>query len=100
MADINFLTCPFCGGNNITYFFDLVSGFICEDCGCQISGFKTYDDAVVAWNTRKHMEQIVKQLEEAKKYHESRYHKFFDDEERGCMEAYCDAIEIVRDGGN
>ena len=94
------LKCPFCGGKDITYFFDITSGFVCEDCGVALDGFKTYEEAIKAWNTRKPMDRIVERLEEKLFWTEASFDEdgyCNDDSEEAVL--LLDAIEIIKEEG-
>lgn len=59
--------CPFCGGNRqdvYTYEHTFVTlptiinyEITCYDCGCNLSGFDTEEDALDAWNRRDNSEE-------------------------------------------
>lgn len=63
--------CPFCGGEAMTYktkslmLHDLCFGVMCKDTPfcCVMSGYKTEEEAINAWNTRKPVERILERLE-------------------------------------
>lgn len=99
MSDIELKPCPFCGGeaklNKITggKLFSRLTGFYvkCKTCrtstGCELKE----EDVVEKWNTRKPMDQIVKQLEDVGNIQFSSYTKPLITVE--------DAIKIVQKGG-
>lgn len=63
--------CPFCGGEAMTYktkslmLHDLCFGVMCKDTPfcCVMSGYKTEEEAINAWNTRRPVERILERLE-------------------------------------
>ena len=100
------LKCPFCGGKDITYFFDITSGFVCEDCGVALDGFKTYEEAIKAWNTRKPMDMILERLEEEIKKCNRNYREYMRNfyaegmsDARSTKYGINKAIEIIREEG-
>lgn len=72
MSDIKLKPCPFCGGEAhldkaYSYFRDIV--IYCEKCDCVFTPDDCNaitDEVIRAWNTRKPMERIVKQLNQEK----------------------------------
>lgn len=93
--------CPFCGGEarirdlSIKIPYDGIAHFV-DCCQCDVRSGISFDGeqgAIEAWNTRKPMDRIVEQLEDASCYIEDgdghAGHLIFTDE----------AIEIVKEGG-
>lgn len=99
MQNDKLLPCPFCGGEAFVdthKFWDVEAkdftvktyGVRCYECQAgTMQYFRTEEDAIKQWNTRKPMERIVEQLEKLKT-------NAFDDE----VVVLNDAIEIVRKG--
>ena len=77
------LPCPFCGGEAELYSYEAERviydsdtlgyvdteyftkyGVSCTGCNCLMAEYKSEEQAIAAWNTRKLMEQIVERLEE------------------------------------
>lgn len=102
MSEIKLLPCPFCGGeanvcNNIEANKKIINGNTryavrCTlGCYAMTNKYKTEKEAIEAWNTRKPMDDIVKQLiKEFKKYYGNNW-----DEAPYLVKA----IDIVRSGG-
>ena len=80
------LPCPFCGGEAELYSYEAERviydsdtlgyvdteyftkyGVSCTGCNCLMAEYKSEEQAIAAWNTRKPMERIVKRLEEQRK---------------------------------
>lgn len=62
--------CPFCGGEAAIYNYEkMLTGQYkmveCKKCHCTSEKFKKVEDAIAAWNTRKPIQTIVEQLEDA-----------------------------------
>lgn len=87
------LNCPFCGGEALLRGFFFVQ---CIKCGVSTLTYLTEIDAIKAWNTRKPMQNIVEQLEEAMR--ECR-NGLDEDYDFGMHQGLRDAIEIVREEG-
>jgi hypothetical protein len=97
---VKLLPCPFCGGKAILDKEDI----FCGQCYLSMKiddrlynrEAENYDEArtqtIETWNTRKPMDSIVEQLEEAKE-RSNRHYNY------GEETAYRHAIEIVRLGG-
>lgn len=68
MSDIKLLPCPFCGGEAEMLNYSESEWLVnCPACGGMVEKWrKTEAEAIEQWNTRKPMERIVEQLEEAK----------------------------------
>ena len=107
--------CPFCGGEaemgrKRSCFDHWEQGdFIprCKDTKCLGRLYRTYkteEEAITAWNTRKPMERILERLEECKETHDRRLlskketasFKIKELQFSGC---YQNAIEIVKEEG-
>ena len=86
-------SCPFCGGKAIVRRVYEDRFGECCDCSASSASAKTKELAIKAWNTRKPMDRIVEQLENASCYIEDgdghAGHVIFTDK----------AIEIVKAGG-
>ena len=108
------LECPFCGGEAFVdthKFWDVEAkdftvktyGVRCYECQAgTMQYFRTEEDAIKQWNTRKPLERIVEQLEERHKFYENRFAEMSgtdrDIEDWGSIKSYADAIEIVKGG--
>ena len=63
--------CPFCGGENIKYtYIDWADAIRCYGCGAAMTNPMDFDgnrkeELKNKWNTRKPMERIIEQLEDA-----------------------------------
>ena len=73
MMDKKLKSCPFCGGNNVKIFsecsYQMTGGdemfyVECQDCGSQGGWHTIRGTAIEAWNTRKPIDDTMKQLEE------------------------------------
>lgn len=85
------LNCPFCGGEAETEWHHGYWGVRCQSCYAEVTA-DGMNDAVTAWNTRKHMDRIIERLKEV---------AFVDFEEEyvdngECLVYLQDAIEIVK----
>lgn len=105
MQNDKLLPCPFCGGEAFVdthKFWDVEAkdftvktyGVRCYECQAgTMQYFRTEEDAIKQWNTRKPMEQIVEQLESEK---EATYNRCI----KGMYDAmFKDFIGIVSNGG-
>lgn len=61
------LNCPFCGGEAETEWHHGYWGVRCKSCYAEVT-VDGMNDAIEAWNTRKPMDRIVEQLENASCY--------------------------------
>ena len=67
--EISLRECPFCGSEDIHIDNHASAvGYLrfqawCDDCGCSRDGKQTFDEAVIAWNTRHPDTELVKALE-------------------------------------
>lgn len=103
--------CPFCGGEAEVYYApgnDIVGipcfGVACGNCKTMIGTvkdgttdfFRTPQEAIKAWNTRKPMDKIVEQLEE--EYEKAKYgYETYDESScLGAMEAYEEVFELLK----
>ena len=100
--------CPFCGGEAAIYNYEkMLTGQYkmveCKKCHCTSEKFKKVEDAIAAWNTRKPMENIVKQLENHIRYCELCHEEFNNSRMSLTYEvqlnSYKNAIEIVKEEG-
>lgn len=90
--------CPFCGGEAriISDLAEMFNYVTCLDCYCRTQVFTMKARAIEKWNTRKPMDRIVEQLEEAKgKPYTDGVHMY---NENDFIEID-KAIEIVKEGG-
>lgn len=120
MSEIKLKPCPFCGGkvyidNEDCYGYEHIDFFVhCDNCSLQFgfaSQFETEEEAAKAWNTRKPMDKVVKQLEVLREKAQKRREEFIEldsynnviikniEYERGRVYAFDDAIEVVKEGG-
>lgn len=98
--------CPFCGGNNVSLWYNRsISPLIpttcevhCYDCHFGLAPSKTKEEAIKAWNNRKPAEEVVARLEECSKSHFNYWDEFDDEYSFGSMNAYMNAIAIVKEG--
>ena len=100
--------CPFCGGEAeliTTYDTEMVR---CKKCFGKTQTFTGdyYDEgqmcgmyAIPAWNTRIPMQNIVERLEEPAEECRKYWQEFDDEDSFGGMNAYCDAVKIVKEEG-
>lgn len=100
------LNCPFCGvslkkigskrrGNQF-----YVHDYKGSDCILKEFSFKADDEEKMKhWNTRKPMQNIVERLEEQAEERRKYWQEFDDEDSFGGMNAYCDAVKIVKEEG-
>ena len=99
------LNCPFCGGEARFFQMGITKnirlGYIkCTECGLRLEQENcTEDFATAQWNTRKPMERIVERLEEQAEECRKYWQEFDDEDSFGGMNAYCDAVKIVKEEG-
>lgn len=119
MSEIKLLPCPLCGESVeideipphthliATYMVDCDGSAIIEcRCGCSIMR-KTRAKAIEAWNTRKPMDKIVKQLEEEKEQSYADFESYVNNMNSSLDGEYDDffhkglgrAIDIIQTGG-
>lgn len=89
--------CPFCGGKaGVYYDYNKWARVQCKECGINTLFSFAEKEAIKQWNTRKPMDRIVEQLEEAKgKPYTDGVHTYNEND-------FIDidkAIEIVKEGG-
>ena len=101
------LNCPFCGGEvEIKYFVSesqiTFYMIVCGECGCKQVPSIHKEAVVKAWNTRKPMDAIIKQLEFQAEQHNKRADEFLDkniqisNHNRGRARSYEHALEVVK----
>jgi hypothetical protein len=96
--------CAFCGGEATLEDEPIGKGkclysVLCEnDCVVQGTYHTTAESAINAWNTRKPAEEVVARLEECSKSHFNYWDEFDDEYSFGSMNAYMNAIAIVKEG--
>lgn len=95
MSEIKLLKCPFCGGE-AEIVGSAYKRILCK--GCEIEIFIT-EETVKKWNTRKPMQNIVERLEEQAEECRKYWQEFDDEDSFGGMNAYCDAVKIVKEEG-
>jgi hypothetical protein len=98
MKETELKRCPFCGGEaelyvvkHVPYGFDYIPR--CKNpscCGRLAKRFTEKDTAIMFWNTRKPMKQIVERLEAYRNFEDH------DSLDRQCIS---EAIEIVKEVG-
>lgn len=95
--------CPFCGGEAELFQHypymrrRVVSSVCCKSCRANSGTWGRKDKAIETWNTRKPMEEMVAELEDA-------YYEFYSMEQHdkenpfneGLLEGYKRTLEIVR----
>ena len=101
MSETKLLRCPFCGGEA-----ELLKGqceidnyVMCLECRSKTKLYNTKASAIKAWNTRKPMERIVERLEEQAEECRKYWQEFDDEDSFGAMNAYCNAVKIVKEEG-
>ena len=62
-------------------------------------GFTATDENIQHWNTRKPMQNIVERLEEQAEECRKYWQEFDDEDSFGAMNAYCNAVKIVKEEG-
>lgn len=110
MSDTKLKPCPFCGGEAEAK--KEIGGSCwkvkCKQCSCEVGRywFHNKNHAIIAWNTRKPMDNIVAELEEEKDYsyadmdeYASRYELNLDDCDDWFYKGLARAIDIVKAGG-
>lgn len=120
------LPCPFCGGEAELYSYEAERviydsdtlgyvdteyftkyGVSCTGCNCLMAEYKSEEQAIAAWNTRKPMGRILERLEELRmaEYDDSDEEPKYEDGEdifddgvsSGKFIAYRNAIEIIKE---
>ena len=99
------LNCPFCGGE--AKIDKTITNTVSVECTvCHASSriiLCTEGDieqkAIEAWNTRKPIENMLERLEEQAEECRKYWQEFDDEDSFGGMNAYCDAVEIVKEEG-
>lgn len=92
--------CPFCNEElerhcTSRYYMHKLNG-----CILQHFCFETDDElSIDLWNNRKPMERIVERLEEQAEECRKYWQEFDDEDSFGGMNAYCDAVKIVKEEG-
>ena len=93
MSEIKLLPCPFCGGEakfgTFNHFW-----IECTNCEMETPYMENEEELVALWNTRKSIDDMVKQLEKASDYYEC------DEQGREYVQMVdlSKSIEIVRGG--
>lgn len=105
MSEIKLLPCPFCDREAEIG----VSAIWCtnEDCGAEFyHPLLSREELIKKWNTRKPMERIIEKLEhekqednELRKFHRDNGTKSMEGLYVGKVNAFKDAIEIVKEEG-
>lgn len=73
MSEIKLKPCPFCGGeakiSTCDWGYSVKEYWCyCSSCGCETQKYHSKEDAIVQWNTRTSMANIVEKLEENSQY--------------------------------
>lgn len=97
--------CPFCGGEaELQCAIDtrIHHRVHCSNMDCPANCINlwemTEERAINAWNNRKPAEEVVARLEECSKSHFNYWDEFDDEYSFGSMNAYMNAIAIVKEG--
>lgn len=98
--------CAFCGGEVDLFSWSQIPlnyqyGIECRECHTlfQINKYDTtMQETIKAWNNRKPAEEVVARLEECSKSHFNYWDEFDDEYSFGSMNAYMNAIAIVKEG--
>lgn len=108
MNDTKLKPCPFCGGaatlrkSEETKLYHIA----CFECGCRQDSSYKAESVIIAWNTRKPMDNIVAGLEIAKEkvakedYCRTKHYIENDCEHKDCFKCCAEyLIDIVKAGG-
>ena len=100
MSETKLLPCPFCGGKATLRKYPAGFRVECNTRECFLWGtfpvYKMGEKAAEAWNTRKPMKKTLEELEFQKTECEKYWDEFGDEDMKGGMGAYENAIAIVK----
>ena len=101
MSEIKLLRCPFCGGEAglLKGQCEIDNYVMCLECRSKTKLYNTKASAIKAWNTRKPLQNIVERLEEQAEECRKYWQEFDDEDSFGAMNAYCNAVKIVKEEG-
>ena len=98
--------CPFCGGEaelkySVLVGFEAKNLYFVRCMECHVKPFESFskEEVIKAWNNRKPLERIVERLEEQAEECRKYWQEFDDEDSFGGMNAYCDAVKIVKEEG-
>lgn len=110
MSNTELKPCPFCGGEakiaTCDWGYAMKEYWAYCSCGCETKKFYSKERVIEKWNTRKPMDNIVEELEEAKEkvakedYCRTKHYIKNDCEHKDCFECCAEyLIDIVKAGG-